>query len=194
MVVHRSSRIISHGVINLVVSIHSLDSLQRSNILLRFQFRRATTQSQTAGSILPHHKDMSIFLCFQRQYVSFVLKQDNTLITNLTTSGIMSLRALRTVTTVWIHRRAEDGPQHTCHLVVEYAHRYFAFVNQLLESVAHIEIIITEFRFLGHTVGIRTHFYIHSARGSLPCIGNATPVAHHGTIKTPLLFQYLIQQ
>ena len=199
MCIHRTTCIVSLCKVYLV-SIDGLKSFEWRDVALCLQLRRTSALAHIAHCIVAYDEYAVVARSVERQYRFFhffniaILQQHYSFLTHLTAHVVVVVGTEFSTHLVGVHCRAEYGAQHTGSLVVEHCLRNFSLAHELLKRVGK-EIGVVALGFVGcHTVGERSHLYVETSVSSLPSVVCSAPVAYHGSVKSPSLLQYSVEQ
>ena len=130
----------------------------------------------------------------KRQDVLLILQKHDALLANLTAHIVVRFRTLVTNHLLRIHRRAEDGAQHTACLLIQHAHWHLSVFQQLFERIAQIVHFIAKLALLRLAICVGAHLDVQATRGSFQTIRCTSPVADERAIPIPFLLQDTVQQ
>ena len=106
----------------------------------------------------------------------------------------MAFRAKESVRTLTIHCSAIEQTQHTSYLVVKFLRSIFSFLYESLVCIGKIIVVICIGCTHGKTVRPCSKLKVKSILHSLVGVVRSTPIAHHHSVKLPILLQYLVEQ
>ena len=151
-------------------------SVERQDLLLNLQRRRASANGHHLNGILAYHEDTLALGKIEGEQVALVLQQHDTFLGNLQGCVVVTLRAEEAKGLLALHRRTIEQAQNAAYLLVEFLRGVLAFLNQSLIGQCH-EIIVVGIRGTHRqSVGPRAKLQIESILDGLFRIVASSPV------------------
>ena len=195
IVVARYIAHIAAGIIYLdaVLAQACLQAIERRNLALYLERRRASAYGHHLDGILAHYQYALSLLGVDREHIVPVLEQYDAFLSNLSGCCIMALGTEETMRAVRIHRGAIEEAQYAAHLIVQLLLGELAFLYGL--HVRHGEIIVVVGIGSAHrkTVCPGAELHIQPVLYRLLQVVSTAPVAYHDTIILPVALQNLVQ-
>ena len=105
----------------------------------------------------------------------------------------MALRAEEADGLVAFHRRTEEEPQHTAHLIVEFLGGVAAFEDGLLVGIGEVVVVVGIGLAHRQTVGPCAELEVETVLDGFIGIVTAAPVGDDDTVEAPVVLQNLVE-